>query len=97
LARVQEDGFHFEAFRSEDHENFKYRVRCVMVGLGLDTGQITYVRNQGQAAVDAAALAAVSGLPSRTPAEVQARAAAYNSKNSYVESPTNQIDAATVS
>jgi Flp pilus assembly protein TadG len=68
-----------------------------MVGLGLDTGQITYVRNQGQAAVDAAALAAVSGLPSRTPAEVQARAAAYNSKNSYVESPTNQIDAATVS
>ena len=34
----------------------------VMVGLGLDTGQLTYVRNQGQAAVDAAALAAVSAI-----------------------------------
>lgn len=72
-------------------------ILMVMVGLGLDTGQITYVRNQGQAAVDAAALAAVSGLPSRNPAEVQARAAAYNSKNNYVESPTNQIDPTTVS
>jgi Flp pilus assembly protein TadG len=60
-------------------------ILMVMVGLGLDTGQITYVRNQGQAAVDAAALAAVSGLPSRSPAEVQGRAAAYNSKNNYVE------------
>ena len=37
----------------------------IMVGLGLDTGSLTYSRNQGQAAVDAAALSAVSGLPSR--------------------------------
>jgi len=36
----------------------------VMVGMGLDTGQMTYTRNQGQVAVDAAALAAISGLPS---------------------------------
>jgi Flp pilus assembly protein TadG len=76
-------------------------ILMVMVGLGLDTGQLTYVRNQGQAAVDAAALAAVSGLPSAqasgNPAEVQNRAALYNSKNDYVESPTNAIGNSNIS
>ena len=66
-------------------------ILLVMVGLGLDTGQLTYVRNQGQAAVDAAALAAVSGLPSGSAAEVQNRAALYNTKNDYVGSPSNSI------
>ena len=69
----------------------------VMVGLGLDTGQLTYVRNQGQAAVDAAALAAVSALPTRNAAQVEGRAAAFNAANTYVESPTNQIGSANVS
>ena len=76
-------------------------VLLIMVGLGLDTGQLTYVRNQGQAAVDAAALAAVSGLPTakatNNPAEVVSRAAAYNSKNDYVESPTNSIGSNNIS
>ena len=76
-------------------------ILMVMVGLGLDSGQLTYVRNQGQAAVDAAALAAVSGLPSAqasgNPAEVQNRAALYNSKNDYVESPTNAIGNSNIS
>jgi Flp pilus assembly protein TadG len=69
----------------------------VMVGLGLDTGQLTYVRNQGQAAVDSAALAAVSALPSRNAAQVEGRAAAFNTTNNYVESPTNKIGSANVS
>ena len=69
----------------------------IMVGLGLDTGQISYVRNQGQAAVDAAALAAVSGLPPRDDAQVKSRAAGFNSNNNYVESPTNSIGSAHVS
>ena len=69
----------------------------VMVGLGLDTGQLTYVRNQGQAAVDAAALAAVSALPSRNAAQVEGRAAGFNTTNNYVESPTNIIGSANVS
>ncbi len=68
-----------------------------MVGLGLDTGQLTYVRNQGQAAVDAAALAAVSGLPSRVAAQVENRAMGFNSTNNYVEIQTNPITAANVS
>src|SRR5678815_1705390 len=76
-------------------------ILMVMVGLGLDTGQMTYVRNQGQAAVDAAALAAISGLPQAqatgNPSEVVNRAAAYNSTNNYVESPTNQIGSSNVS
>jgi hypothetical protein len=69
-----------------------------MVGIGLDTGQLTYVRNQGQAAVDAAALAAVSGLAVTPKAHdnVVARAAGFNSKNDYVESKTNAIGSSNV-
>ena len=68
----------------------------IIVGMGLDTGQLTYVRNQGQAAVDAAALAAVTGLPSRNATQIQNRAAGYNSTNDYVESPTNAISGANI-
>ena len=63
----------------------------VMVGLGLDTGQLTYVRNQGQAAVDSAALAAVTGLPFRNDDQVKSRARGFNSKNTYAGSATNTI------
>lgn len=62
----------------------------IMVGMGLDTGLLTYVRSQGQPAVDAAALAATSGLIQGT-AEVEARAAAFNSTNNYVGSGGNSI------
>jgi len=71
-------------------------VLLIMVGLGLDTGQLSYVRNQGQAAVDAAALAAVSGLR-QSQQQVEKRAAGFNSTNNYVESPTNKIGSANVS
>ena len=54
----------------------------IMVGMGLDTGYLSYTRSQGQAAVDAAALSAVSGLPLNAGA-VTARAAAFNSTNNY--------------
>jgi Flp pilus assembly protein TadG len=69
----------------------------IMVGMGLDSGQLTYSRSMGQGAVDAAALSAVSGLPSRTPATVEARAAAFNSTNNYVNSPNNTIQSKNVS
>ncbi len=72
-------------------------VLLIMVGLGLDTGQLTYVRNQGQAAVDAAALAAVSGLPTRIAEQVEGRAAGFKLKNTYVESPTNKIGSSNIS
>ncbi len=36
----------------------------IMVGMGLDTGHLAYIRSQGQPAVDAAALAAASAIPS---------------------------------
>jgi len=57
---------------------------------------LTYVRNQEQAAVDAAALSAVSGMPI-SDAEVKARAAYYTGKNDYVGSPSNVIGAPNVS
>ena len=69
----------------------------IMVGLGLDTGHLTYTRSTGQAAVDAAVLSAVSALPSRNPAEVESRAAAFNGTNTYTNSQNTKIGAASVS
>src|SRR5262250_2948411 len=68
----------------------------VMVGMGLDTGHLVYVRSQGQAAVDAAALAAASAIPTGSDTEVNDRAAAFDSKNDYVASPNNSITGANV-
>jgi Flp pilus assembly protein TadG len=61
----------------------------VMVGMGLDTGYLTYTRSQGQAAVDAAALAAVSGLPSGVPGDVTSRVGLFNVQNNYTGSVAN--------
>jgi Flp pilus assembly protein TadG len=70
----------------------------VMVGLGLDTGHLAYVRSQGQPAVDAAALAAASAVPSGHWPTVTDRAAKFNpggtnpgTGNNYLNSPENQI------
>ena len=63
-----------------------------MVGMGLDTGWITYLRSQSQPAVDAAALAGTSGLVEGT-TEVENRVAAYNSTNVYLHSDNNVIGA----
>jgi Flp pilus assembly protein TadG len=60
----------------------------VMVGMGLDTGYLTYTRSQGQAAVDAAALSAVSGLPAGAGA-VNSRVSLFNSTNNYTGSVAN--------
>jgi Flp pilus assembly protein TadG len=67
-----------------------------MVGMGLDTGQMTYTRNQGQVAVDAAALAAISGLPSRNESLVRGRAILFNNTNDFTGSKTTQIQQANV-
>jgi|GEM_PF-604247 len=74
----------------------------VMVGMGLDTGQLTYVRSQGQPAVDAAALAAVNALPTLDVNEVYQRAAVLNydsstqTGNNYLDSKSNKIGASNV-
>jgi Flp pilus assembly protein TadG len=68
----------------------------IMVGMGLDTGQLTYTRSQGQAAVDAAVLSAVSGLPIGD-ADVKARVQTFNSSNDYLNSPNNSIKDANLS
>jgi Flp pilus assembly protein TadG len=69
----------------------------VMVGMGLDTGQLTYVRSQGQPAVDAAALAAVNALPTLDMNKVNQRAAELNFNgsmgNNYLNSSKNTIGA----
>jgi Flp pilus assembly protein TadG len=58
----------------------------IMVGMGLDTGHLVYIRSQAQPAVDAAALAAASAVPTGNPAEVNNRVAAFNTSNSYLNS-----------
>src|SRR5262249_60627847 len=63
----------------------------IMVGMGLDTGHLVYNRAQGQAAVDAAALAAASAIPTGSSTQVTDRATAFNSKNNYVDSSNNLI------
>jgi len=72
----------------------------VMVGMGLDTGHLAYIRSQGQPAVDAAALAAASAVPSGNWSTVTERAKRYNpggtnpgTENNYLDSPNNQISA----
>jgi Flp pilus assembly protein TadG len=71
----------------------------IMVGMGLDTGHLAYVRSQGQPAVDAAALAAASAIPSGSWSTVTDRAAKFNPGgtnpgvgNNYLGSPNNEID-----
>src|SRR5882724_4516524 len=68
----------------------------IMVGMGLDTGHLAYVRSQGQPAVDAAALAAASAIHTGDPAQVENRAEAFNSANNYLDSPNNQIGKANI-
>ena len=40
-------------------------VLLIMIGLGLDTGQLTYVRNQRQAAVDAGGFSGRVGIANK--------------------------------
>jgi Flp pilus assembly protein TadG len=70
----------------------------IMVGMGLDTGHLAYVRSVGQPAVDAAALAAASAVPSGNWTTVTERAAKFNpggtnpgTGNNYLDSPNNKI------
>lgn len=78
----------------------------VMVGMGLDTGHLAYVRSQGQPAVDAAALAASSTIPTGDFPTVQAQATKFDpgasgnpspTGNNYASSPSNAITADNVS
>ena len=68
----------------------------IMVGMGLDTGHLTYIRSQGQPAVDAAALAAASAIHTGDTTQVENRAKAFNSTNNYLDSPNNQIGSANI-
>ena len=70
----------------------------IMVGMGLDTGHLSFIRSQGQGAVDAAALSAVSGLANGgTKAEIELRATAFQTNNNYVGSPSNLLTSTNVS
>jgi Flp pilus assembly protein TadG len=70
----------------------------VMVGMGLDTGHLAYIRSQGQPAVDAAALAAAAAIPTGNLTTVTDQAAKLNpgggnpgAGNNYMDSSNNKI------
>src|SRR3989442_12824058 len=50
----------------------------IMVGMGLDTGHLAYIRSQSQPAVDAAALAPSSAIPSGSWSTVTERVTKFN-------------------
>lgn len=71
----------------------------IMVGMGLDIGHLAHIRSQGQPAVDAAALAAASAIPSGSWSTVTGRAAKFNpgeenpgTGNAYLNSSSHQIN-----
>jgi Flp pilus assembly protein TadG len=68
----------------------------IMVGMGLDTGHLAYIRSQGQPAVDAAALAAASAIHTGDVTQVENRARAFNLTNTYLDNPNNQIGTANI-
>lgn len=72
----------------------------IMVGMGLDTGHLAYVRSQGQPAVDSAALAAASAIPTGDMSKVTDQAAKFNpgggnpgAGNNYMDGSNNKIAA----
>ena len=64
----------------------------ILVGMGLDTGHLTFVRSQGQRAVDAAALAGAAGVAKGDPIAVEENIEALNATNDYVKALKNPID-----
>jgi Flp pilus assembly protein TadG len=66
----------------------------VMVGMGLDTGYLTFSRNMGQRAVDMAALAGAAGLAQNNVTAIETNIEQLNATNDYVKSSGNQIDGA---
>ena len=64
----------------------------VMVGMGLDTGFLTFSRSMGQRAVDMAALAGAAGLAKLDVAAIESNIEQLNATNDYVQSSGNLID-----
>ena len=69
-------------------------IMFLFIGIAIDIGWITYVKNQGQAAVDSAALSGASAIPDET--EVYNRVAAFNGKNTVINSDQNHLGDANV-
>src|SRR2546429_9841322 len=66
----------------------------VMIGMGLDTGWLTFSRSMGQRAVDMAALAGAAGLAKGDVDAVKANI--QGTTNDYVKVSSNTIDGTVV-
>jgi Flp pilus assembly protein TadG len=64
----------------------------IMVGMGLDTGMLTYSRSMAQRAVDMAALAGAAGLAKGDAAAVKNNIEQLNATNDYVNSTGKAIN-----
>jgi Flp pilus assembly protein TadG len=64
----------------------------IMVGMGLDTGVLTYSRSMGQRAVDMAALSGAAGLAKQDSDAIASNIEQLNATNDYFKGSGNQID-----
>jgi Flp pilus assembly protein TadG len=67
----------------------------IMVGMGMDTGLLTFSRSMGQRAVDMAALAAAAGLAKGDPNAISSNVAQLmvnQNNNDYIDRSANVID-----
>ena len=71
---------------------FMIVILMVMVGMGLDTGFLTFSRSMGQRAVDMAALAGAAGLAKLDVAAIKSNIEQLNATNDYVNRTGNMID-----
>ena len=69
-------------------------IMFLFIGIAIDIGWITYVKNQGQAAVDSAALSGASAIPDET--EVYNRVEAFNGKNAVINASQNHLSSSNV-
>ena len=67
-------------------------ILMAMVGMGLDTGFLTFSRSMGQRAVDMAALSGAAGLAKLDVAAIKSNIEQLNATNDYVNRTGNMID-----
>jgi len=69
-------------------------ILMVIVGMGTDSGYLTFSRSAGQRAVDMAALSGAAGLANGNVAAIQSNIEQLNATNDYIKSSGNPISGA---
>jgi hypothetical protein len=93
-ATMQGKGAEMKIISNNRGAAFFLTVMFLFIGIAIDIGWMTYVKNQGQAAVDAATLSGVSAIPDET--EVYNRVSTFNGKNTVIDADQNHLSSTNV-